>query len=308
MQTSARAALIALSDLPPVKHTLTRTGMTRGFVRRFVAGETWDDALAVARALHTKRIDTAFDLLGENVATDAEAQANADAYLHVLDSAVADRDLRDVYLSIKLTALGMDIGDGVARRHLRALLSAAQGRAFVRVDMESSAYTERTLALVREAHWEFPGTVGTVLQSALRRTEGDVDDLNAEGISVRLVKGAYLEPDTVAYARKADVDAAYVRQAERLLLSGTRPALATHDDTIIRHVKRFVREHSVPNDGFEFQMLLGIQRDVQEALASEGYHVRAYVPFGVSWYPYFVRRLAERPANALFILRSLLHK
>jgi len=197
------------------------------------------------------------------------------------------------------------LGDALAASNLRRILLAAQpSQTFVRVDMEGSAYTQQTLDIVRAAHGEF-AQVGTVLQSYLRRTDADLAQMNAGGISVRLVKGAYSEPAVVAYPDKADVDAAYVRQMHALLLHGHQPAIASQDEAILREAKRFVREQHIENDRFEFQMLLGIRRDLQEALAAEGYHVRAYVPFGASWYPYFMRRLAERPANIGFILKNL---
>ena len=306
MPLNSRAVMLALADNPAVKRTLVQNGMSKGIVQRFVAGETLEDALATARRLREKNIDTALDLLGENVATEQEAGEAAEAYIRALE-AVVGAGLPRPYISIKLTALGLDRSDALAAQNLFRLLTAAQARpdAFVRVDMEGSAYTQRTLDIVRAAHREFP-RVGTVLQSALRRTDADLATLIGEGISVRLVKGAYAEPPTVAFPDKADVDAAYVRQMRELLLHGNRPAIATHDEAILHEAKRLVRQHGVGNDRYEFQMLLGVRRDLQESLAQEGYHVRAYVPFGSSWYPYFMRRLAERPANVGFILRNLL--
>ena len=305
MALNGRTVMLALAENEGVKRTLVRNGMSKGMVQRFVAGETLGDALAAARRLKAKNIGTALDLLGENVATEAEASASTNAYIGLL-TAVAGADLPPPYISIKLTALGLDLGDELAAGNLRRVLVAAQAipGAFVRVDMEGSAYTQRTLDIVRAAHQKFEN-VGTVLQSYLRRTDDDLAQLNAEKIPVRLVKGAYAEPADVAYPNKADVDAAYVRQMHALLLHRNHPAIASQDETILREAKRFVREERIDNDRFEFQMLLGIRRDLQEALAAEGYFVRAYVPFGVSWYPYFMRRLAERPANIGFILRNL---
>ncbi len=305
MPLNSRTALLALADNDAVKDILVRNGMSKGFVRRFVAGETLADAVAAAQTLQTGHIRVALDFLGENVRTESEAAEAAQAYIATLD-AIADAKLADSYISVKLTALGLDLGDGVAARHLRRILEAAQAHdnAFVRVDMEGSAYTQRTLDIVRAAHQDFAG-VGTVLQSYLRRTDDDVQQMIADGIRVRLVKGAYAEPPSAAYPDKADVDAAYVRQMQELLLHGFRPAIASQDENILRRAKRFVREHGIDNDRFEFQMLLGVRRDLQEGLASEGYHMRAYVPFGRTWYPYFMRRLAERPANIGFILKNL---
>ena len=289
-----------LSGRPSLKN-----GLSKGLIQRFVAGETLPEALAAAQGLQTHQINTAMDLLGENVATEAEADAAASAYIAVLE-ALAVSGLPSPYISIKLTALGLDLGNDLAAFHLRRILTAAQtgSNAFVRVDMEGAAYTQRTLDIVRAAHAEF-ATVGTVLQSYLYRTDADLKRLIGEGIRVRLVKGAYAEPASVAYPNKADVDAAYLRQMQALLLDGEYPAIATQDEAIIHTAKRFVREQKLPSSRFEFQMLLGIRRDLQEGLAAEGYNVRVYMPFGASWYPYFIRRLAERPANVVFVLKNL---
>ncbi len=305
MPFSSRAVMLALADNDTIKRTLVQNGMSKGIVQRFVAGETLEDALTTARRLQEKKIGSALDLLGENVATEQEAGAATDAYIEVLN-AVAEAGLPSPYISIKLTALGLDLSDAMAAQNLFRVLEAARAHrdAFVRVDMEGSAYTQRTLDIVRAARQEF-SNVGTVLQSYLRRTDADLDLLIEEKIPVRLVKGAYAESAAVAFPDKADVDAAYVRQMKLLLQHGEHPAIASQDETILREAKRFVRESGVDNDRYEFQMLLGIRRDLQEGLAAEGYHVRAYVPFGASWYPYFMRRLAERPANVAFILRNL---
>ncbi len=306
MPLPTRAAFLALAENGLVKQTLTQTGLSKGFVQRFVAGETLEDALASARRLQESSIRAALDLLGENVHTEQEAETATQAYIRVLD-ALAASHLPPPYLSIKLTALGLDLGKTVAAQNLDCLLVAALAvkGAFVCVDMEGSAYTQRTLDIVRSAFAEF-GNVGTVLQSYLRRTDDDLQTLIADGIQVRLVKGAYAEPPTVAYPDKGDVDRAYVRQMQTLLRQGRMAAIATHDPAILYQAKKLIREEHLPNDNFEFQMLFGIRRDLQESLAAEGYGVRAYIPFGVAWYPYFVRRLAERPANLGFILRNLI--
>ena len=301
MPLSARTLLLSLADNPAVRQTVSKNGLSKGLIQRFVAGETLAEALAAAQQLKAHNINTALDLLGENVATEAEADAAASAYIAVLE-ALAGSGLPSPYISIKLTALGLDLGDELASAHLRRILAA--GNAFVRVDMEGSAYTQRTLDIVRAARAEF-ANVGTVLQSYLHRTDADLKLLISEGIRVRLVKGAYAEPASVAYPDKADVDAAYLRQMHALLLDGDYPAIATQDAAIIHTAKRFLREQKLSSHGFEFQMLLGIRRDLQEGLAAEGYNVRAYVPFGGSWYPYFMRRLAERPANVAFVLKNL---
>ncbi len=302
MPLSARTLLLSLADNPTVRQTVSKNGLSKGLIQRFVAGETLAEALAAAKGLQAHNINTALDLLGENVATEAEANDAASAYIAVLE-ALAESGLPSPYISIKLTALGLDLGDELASAHLRRILTAA-GNAFVRVDMEGSAYTQRTLDIVRAARAEF-ANVGTVLQSYLHRTDADLKLMLAENIRVRLVKGAYAEPPSVAYPDKADVDAAYLRQMHALLLDGDYPAIATQDAAIIHNAKRFLREHKLSSHGFEFQMLLGIRRDLQEGLAAEGYNVRAYVPFGGSWYPYFMRRLAERPANVAFVLKNL---
>ena len=305
MPLSARTLLLSLADNPIVRQTVSKNGLSKGLIQRFVAGETLPEALAAAQALQAHGINTALDLLGENVATETEADAAASAYIAVLE-ALAESGLPSPYISIKLTALGLDLGDALAASHLRRILEVAQtaGGAFVRVDMEGTAYTQRTLDIVRAARTEF-APVGTVLQSYLRRTDADLKLLISENIRVRLVKGAYAEPPSVAYPDKADVDAAYLRQMYTLLQDGDYPAIATQDEAIIHNAKRFIREQRLSSHGFEFQMLLGIRRDLQEGLAAEGYNVRAYVPFGGSWYPYFMRRLAERPANVAFVLKNL---
>ncbi len=305
MSLSARALLLKLSENTQVKTLLTRSGMSQGMVRRFVAGETLPEALAAARALQAKRIRTALDLLGENVGSEREASEATDAYVAVLD-ALGDANLCDGYVSVKLTALGLDQSDALALSNLRRIAEAAraQNNAFVRVDMEGSAYTQRTLEIVQAAHRDY-SPLGTVLQSSLRRTDADLQAMIEAGIPIRLVKGAYAEGSDVAYPAKADVDRAYLRQMRVLLGSGTQAVIATHDEAILHDAKRFVREQRIPNSGFEFQMLLGIRRDLQEALAEEGYGMRAYVPFGHTWYPYFMRRLAERPANVGFILKNM---
>ena len=305
MPLNARTLLLSLADNPAVRQTVSKNGLSKGLIQRFVAGETLPEALAAAQGLQAHGITTALDLLGENVATEAEADASASAYLAVLE-ALAGSGLPSPYISIKLTALGLDLGNDLAVFHLRRILTAAQtaGNAFVRVDMEGSAYTQQTLDIVRAARAEF-ANVGTVLQSYLYRTDADLTLLISENIRVRLVKGAYAEPPSVAYPNKGDVDAAYLRQMHMLLLGGDFPAIATQDESIIHSAKRFVREQKLPGERFEFQMLLGIRRDLQDSLAAEGYNVRVYMPFGASWYPYFMRRLAERPANVAFVLKNL---
>lgn len=306
MAFNTRSILLTLAQNQFLHRLLVSNGMSKGFVKRFVAGETLAEAVAAAQTLQARHIRTTLDLLGENVGTLSEANAETEAYIDIL-GALGAANLRDQAISVKLTALGLDLGDKVADDNLRRILGAAEGHGniFVRVDMEGSAYTQRTLDIVAKAHRDF-ARVGTVLQSSLRRTDDDLQEMMAAKIPIRLVKGAYAEPPAVAYPRKSDVDAAYVRQMCELLLHGYRPAIATHDSAIIREAKRFVRENRIDNEAFEFQMLLGVRRDLQDGLAEEGYNMRVYVPFGRAWYPYFMRRLAERPANIGFILRNLL--
>ena len=273
---------------------------------RFVAGDTLAETLAVGRRINSQGIAATFDHLGENVTTLAEATAARDVYLGVLEE-IAAAGIR-ANVSIKLTHFGMDQSEEACRENLEALAaSAARHGNFVRVDMESSAYTGRTLALVREMHARH-GSVGTVIQAYLYRSRSDLEDLCARKIRVRLCKGAYLEPHTVAFPRKSEVDRNFVALMELLLTRGEYPAIATHDEKMIESTRRFARERGVPAEHFEFQMLYGIRRDLQQRLVAEGYRLRLYVPFGRAWYPYFMRRLAERPANLLFLARNLLRR
>jgi proline dehydrogenase len=272
-------------------------------VERFVAGETLDDALDAIAAARDAGLRTTVDVLGESVASADEAAAAADQYVQTL-TALADRGL-DGNVSLKLTQMGLDLGAGVCRSALARVVDCARDTgAFVRIDMEDHTRTDATLAIARELHAGYRD-VGVVIQSYLRRSAADVEQLNAERIRVRLCKGAYDEPSSVAFASKAEVDASYRALAERLLTDGVYPAIATHDEEIIRDVVRFVRRHAIDPSSFEFQMLYGIRRDLQRRLVAAGYTVRVYVPYGSEWYPYFMRRLAERPANVLFMLRSV---
>jgi proline dehydrogenase len=270
---------------------------------RFVAGETLDQALAVARKLNAEGITVTLDHLGESVSTLAEAAEARDVYLRTLDAIHANGIQGNV--SLKLTQFGLDLSYEECLANVEQLVRrAAEIGSFVRVDMESSDYTDRTLNLVHTLHARY-GAVGVVIQSYLHRSEKDIEKLCAAKIRVRLCKGAYLEPDTVAFARKADVDRSYRELTRYLLQKGDYPALATHDEAVIRQTSKFVTERKIPRDSFEFQMLYGIRRDLQRRLVADGYRVRLYVPFGKAWYPYYMRRLAERPANVFFMLRNL---
>jgi proline dehydrogenase len=277
---------------------------SRSLVQRFVAGDTREDALAVAADLAARGLTATLDRLGENVLTPDEAAAAAASYAETL-RAMAARELQP-NISVKLSMLGLDLSDDLAFDNMVSLLATAdEVSGFVRIDMEGSAYTERTLRITEELHERFPGRVGTVIQSALHRSDRDVDRLVTRGIRVRLVKGAYAEPASVALQRPEEVDAAFVTLMERLLADGVYPAIATHDEAIVRATKGFALRMGIPREGWEFQMLYGVRRDEQVSIAREGYGMRIYVPFGVDWYPYFARRIAERPANALFVLRQI---
>lgn len=296
-------AVLAVTGQPQVAGFIRTSPLARPIVERFVAGETLEAAIEAARRLNEVGIRASLDYLGENTAAEEEAGAAADAYLAALEAIAAGEV--DANISLKLTALGLDLGEDVCRRHLRRVLARANElRLFVRVDMEGSSYTERTIALVRQLHGAYP-RVGTVLQAYLYRTRDDLEVLLEEGVRVRLVKGAYAEPPRIAYPRKRDTDRNYQRLMETLLRGGDYPALATHDVALIEHAKAYAARKGIPKAHFEFQILYGVRRDLQEALARDGYNVRAYVPYGLQWYPYLTRRLAERPANLLFMASQL---
>jgi proline dehydrogenase len=301
-----RSSLLWASRRRSLARVATATPLTRGLVWRFVAGETLERGLDAMVRLHEAGFLTTADVLGESVASEAMAARAADAYVRLLEG-LAARGL-DGNASLKLTQMGLDLGVEVCQRQLERVLAVAAGtHAFVRIDMEDHTRTDQTLDLARRMRATYPA-VGVVLQAYLRRSEADLTTLLAEGTRVRLCKGAYQEPATVAYPHKADVDTNYERLARRLLLEGDYPALATHDERLITRLLAFVRERGIAPGRFEFQMLYGIRRDLQERLRAEGHTVRVYVPFGTEWYPYFMRRLAERPANVLFIARSLLRE
>jgi len=273
------------------------------FARRFIAGETVEEAIAAARAVEAADCYQTLDYLGESVATLEEAEAATRAYLGVIDAISASGVERN--LSVKLTQLGLDVDRASAVDNLRKILARADGF-FVRIDMESSRYTNVTLDIFELLWKQDYHQIGVVLQADLYRTEQDLRRILNLGARVRLVKGAYKEPGSIAYKKKADVDRAYARLMKTLLIEGTYPALATHDAALIQQAKIIARDNGVAPDRFEFQMLYGIRRDLQAALAKEGYRVRIYIPFGRQWFPYFMRRLGERPANVAFVLRGIL--
>lgn len=283
-----------------VRDVVLHLPFARRVARRFVAGERRDEALATVRALKAQGIDATVDYLGENVHDRAAAERIADEYEALLADFAACR--LDAHVSVKLTALGLDLDEDFCRELVgRIATRAAANGAFVRFDMEGSAYTARTLAFFRRVRSEHPN-VGVVLQAYLRRTAADVEEMIRLGARVRLCKGAYDEPAEIAFPEKPDVDAHYTRLTERLLANGTYPALATHDPRMIRHAIDFARTNGIGPERFEFQMLFGIARPLQRRLVAAGYRMRVYVPYGTEWYGYFLRRLAERPANLLFFL------
>jgi len=272
---------------------------------RFVAGMTVDDALGACERVNRESIAVTLDALGESVTTEAEARESARVYHEMLD-AIAARKL-NANVSLKLTQMGMDFDPALAESIVGELVEhAAAVGSFVRIDMEGSPLTEATIGMTERLHARQNGHVGTVLQAYLFRTANDAERLLRQGIRIRLCKGAYKEPPEIAYPMKVDVDTNYVNLAERLMTSGVYCGIATHDEAIVEKLLVFVREHNVPKGAFEFQMLYGIRRDLQRRLAKQGFGVRVYVPFGPEWYPYFMRRLAERPANVLFLMKNFL--
>ncbi len=304
MRVVLRAAMLWLAGNARAEDLVRRLPTTRPLVSRFVAGEDAETALATAASLEERGLHYSLDLLGENAADASRADEAGRAYLALLDRIQAAGLPGNI--SIKLTMLGLDISDDFAWEKLEAIVRRADELGmFVRIDMEGSDYTERTIGLFRRIHDLYPASVGIVLQSYLYRTDRDLDEMIERGARVRIVKGAYKEPETVAYPHKSDVDDAFRRHIERLLDGGNYPAIATHDEAMIGMTKGYALRMGVDRSRFEFQMLYGIRRDRQAALAAEGYNLRVYVPYGTSWYPYFMRRLAERPANVLFVVRQL---
>jgi proline dehydrogenase len=282
--------------------------VAKRFAARFVAGETLELALGAVAQLNAKAITASLDFLGESVHSEVLARSAAQQYLQILDS-VNERRL-DANVSLKLTAMGLDVSEDLCVELVSQILARARKyQTFVRLDMESSAYTERTLRLFYDRLLPaYPDEVGIVLQSYLRRTDADLDRAIEAKVRVRLCKGAYQESPAVAYPDKRDVDASYVRCMEGLMQNGRYPGLATHDERIIAAAKRFALEHRIEHSRFEFQMLYGVRRDLQARLVREGYRMRVYIPFGTQWYPYLMRRLAERPANVVFIAGNVVRE
>jgi proline dehydrogenase len=298
-----RDFFLFLSRQPTIRKWMETSSAARKLTQRFVAGETLEEELAVCAKLEADRMLSTLDHLGENVASLDEAAASRDSYLEALDQ-ISARGLAST-ISVKLTQMGLDFSTEACLDNVRALARKAEaGGTRVEIDMESTAYTDRTLRIVERVAGDC-GCVRAVIQAYLYRSATDIERLNRLRIPVRLCKGAYLESHTVAFHRKKDVDANYVQLMKALLDEGTDPALATHDQRIQAEARRYVRERGIGPEKFEFEMLYGIRRDLQRALASEGFRLRLYVPYGTAWYPYFMRRLAERPANAFFLLRNL---
>ncbi len=300
-----RQVLLYLSDQPTIYRFVRSNGIARRFASRFVAGETLDTALDAVRRLNAKGITASFDLLGESVNSETEARATGQEYIRMLEE--IDRQKLDANVSLKLTAMGLDIADDLCVGVVQDVLERArQVGNFVRIDMEGSDYTERTLRMFEDRlHPSYNSHVGVVLQSYLYRTQADVAHINALNARVRLCKGAYNEPDSVAFPDKQDVDANFVRCTHALLRDGNYPAIATHDEAMLNATKAFAKSEGIGPERFEFQMLYGVRRDLQEQLVREGWRMRVYVPFGTQWYPYLMRRLAERPSNVAFIAGSV---
>ena len=304
-----RTLFVWLSESRALRAIADRSAIGRRTSSRFVAGTRVEDAMAAARAMNDLGLAVSIDNLGENVTNPAEARHSAELY-HQLVEQITARGLR-ANVSLKLTHMGLDVDEKLARENVCALVAhAARLRNFVRIDMEGSPYTQRTLDFVRELH-RVPGhedAVGAVIQAYMRRSQSDVEALLGERIRIRLCKGAYKEPPELAFQKKSEVDANYVALMKLLLKSGVYHGIATHDEKIIEATKAFARAEKIPPDAFEFQMLHGIRRDLQQNLVREGWGMRVYIPFGTEWYPYLMRRLGERPANVFFIARNLLRR
>jgi proline dehydrogenase len=302
-----RAAFIALSESRSLRAIAERSRFGQRTSARFVAGKEVADAIRAAAAMNQIGASVSIDNLGENVTNADEARASAQLYHNLLDE-IAVRKL-NANVSLKLTHMGLDVDEKMAYEIVRGLVAKAASmtpKNFVRVDMEGSPYTQRTLDFVHELH-RVPGnegSVGAVIQAYMRRAEADIEKLLSERIRIRLCKGAYKEPEEIAFQKKSEVDSNYVTLMKILMKSGVYHGLATHDEAIINEAKAFATSESIPRNAFEFQMLYGIRRDLQQSLVKEGWGMRVYIPFGTEWYPYFMRRLAERPANLLFIARN----
>jgi proline dehydrogenase len=299
-----RELFIGLSTSHALRAFAERSPIGQKMSRRFVAGTTVEELLAAAEAVNAKGMTVSVDNLGENVTNAAEAEASAQLYHGLLDL-ITQRGLQ-ANVSLKLTHMGLDVDPKLCEKLVCGLVEhAARLDNFVRVDMEGSPYSQRTLDFVHELVRRYPGHAGAVLQSYMRRSEADAEKLIADKIRIRLCKGAYKEPPEIAYQKKSEVDANYLKLAKMLLKSGVYHGIATHDERLIRQIMRFAESEKIARDSFEFQMLYGIRRDLQERIVREGWRMRVYIPFGTEWYPYLMRRLAERPANVFFIAKNI---
>jgi proline dehydrogenase len=306
MHRMMRQSLLWLSEQKNVFNFVRSNGVARQFASRFVAGEGIADAVTAAETLARKQVTSSLDLLGESVTQGSDAEAAAEQYVRMVDEMAARGGL-EVNVSLKLTQMGFDLDEELCRRNVVRIVERAAGhQGFVRLDMEGSVYTQRTLDFfARHIHPNHGAHCGVVIQSALRRSDEDIERLIAMQARVRLCKGAYLEPAAVAYPEKPDVDEAYRRLMERLLERGNYPALATHDEAMLGHARKFVQRQGIAPERYEFQMLYGVRRDLQDQLRQSGHRMRVYIPFGTQWYPYLMRRLAERPANIAMILGNI---
>jgi len=298
-----RTVLLRLSESPRLARWVVGNSTTRRMARRFVAGETLDDAVAAARKCNHAGLMATLDYLGEHASSEADALRARDVYLAIFDRIA--REQLDSNVSLKLTQIGLDLGAEFCRAILESIVErAASYGNFVRIDMEGSIYTQRTIDICKQVRAKTPA-VGAVIQSYLRRSEQDVEDLLAMGCRIRLCKGAYKEPPEIAFQKKSEVDANFVRLMELLLSDSAYHAIATHDPRMIAATVAFAARRGISKERFEFQMLYGIRTDLQRQLVREGYRVRIYIPYGRDWFPYFMRRLAERPANLFFFVRHL---
>ncbi len=304
-----RAFFIALSESRMLRSVAERSAIGRRLSSRFVAGTSVEEALAATAATTAKGMSVSVDNLGENVTNLEEARHSATLYHEMIDEITRRR--LNANVSLKLTHMGLDLDESLARDITSDLVAhAARVKNFIRIDMEGSPYTQKTLDVVRDLHAR-PGNaghVGAVIQAYLRRSEKDVRELCAEGIRIRLCKGAYKEPAEIAYQEKSEVDANFIALMKILLKSGVYHGIATHDPKMIDATIAFAKAEKIPPSAFEFQMLYGVRRDLQEQLVKDGWGMRVYIPFGTEWYPYLMRRLAERPANAIFILKNLFRR
>jgi len=301
-----KGTLLYLAHNSTMRNFVMHNRATRAVSRRFVAGEVVEDAIEATRALNKENMHVSLDHLGENVSDAKEAMSAAQDYIAILDC--VKQASVDANISIKLTALGLDISQELCEQNVcRILEHAQQVPIFVRIDMEGSAYTEQTVDITLRMHKQYEH-VGTVIQSCMHRSKKDVEQLIAQGVRVRLVKGAYKEPKMVAFQQKSEVDHNFIRLMTMLLQRGNYPAIATHDEAIINATCKFARDNGISKSAFEFQMLYGIRRDLQEKLVNQGYNMRIYVPYGSLWYPYLMRRMAERPANLLFVMSNAIRR